>query len=163
MDKFATQPAFSRPAEQQVLPFLGSPERLVIAGEQSGDEFAVFETSATRGHSSPTHRHLRASETFIVLEGEMLVEVGGERQFASAGSAAVLPRNIPHGFVVVSPSARYLTLHTPSGFEDFVREVSSAAGSGDGPDRETLRAIAAEHGIEILGPGPALPSSEGPV
>jgi quercetin dioxygenase-like cupin family protein len=154
MDVFATRPAFTDPAGQPVYRFLGSPERLVVTGEQSGGEFALFETTGERGHTAPRHRHRRASETFVVLEGEILIEAGGERQVAAAGNAAVLPRDQVHTFMVVSPTARYLTLHTPAGFDAFVREVSDAAQAGGAPpDRATLVALAAEHGIDIVGPG----------
>jgi hypothetical protein len=56
--------------------------------------------------------------------------------------------------MVVSPTARYLTLHTPAGFDAFVHDVSDAAQAGGAPpDRATLVALAAEHGIDIVGPG----------
>ena len=151
---FATRPAFTGPASQPVLRFLGSPERLLVAGQQSGGEFALFEATGERGHTSPRHRHRRATETFIVLDGEMLIEAGGERQVAAAGHVAVLPRDQVHTFMVVSPTARYLTLHTPAGFDAFVRDMSDAAqAAGASPDRASLVALAAEHGIDIVGPG----------
>jgi hypothetical protein len=39
MNPFATQPAFTQPASQPVLRFLGSPEQLLVSGQQSGGEF----------------------------------------------------------------------------------------------------------------------------
>lgn len=154
METFATRPAFTDPASQPVLRFLGSPERLVVAGEQSGGEFALFEMTGKRGHTVPRHRHRRASETFVVLDGEILIEAGDERRVAAAGHAAVLPRDQFHTFLVVSPIARYLTLHTPAGFDAFVRDVSDAAwATGAPPARAALVALAAEHGIDITGPG----------
>jgi quercetin dioxygenase-like cupin family protein len=154
METFATRAAFTNPASQPVLSFLGSPERLLVAGGQNGGEFALFESSGERGHTAPRHRHRHASETFVVLDGELLIEVGGERQLAAAGHVAVLPRDLVHTFVVVSPSARYLTLHTPAGFEAFVRDVSDASrAAGGSPDRAALVALAAGHGIDITGPG----------
>jgi quercetin dioxygenase-like cupin family protein len=158
VNSFATRPTFTSPIEQPVLAFLGSRERLIVSGDQSGGEFALFECTGPRGHSSPWHRHLRASETFVVLDGEVLIDVDGERHVAAAGHAAVLPRDIPHGFVVVTDTARYLAVHTPAGFDDFVQDVSHAARAGAAPEREALIALAAEHGIEILGPGPSVPS-----
>lgn len=151
---FATRPAFTSPASQPVLRLLGSPERLLVAGEQSGGEFALFEATGERGHTSPRHRHRRATETFIVLDGEMLIEADGERRVAAAGHVAVLPRDQVHTFMVISPAARYLTLHTPAGFDAFVRNMSDAAQAAGAPlDRATLIALAAEHGIDIIGPG----------
>lgn len=67
---------------------------------------------------------------------------------------AVLPRDQVHTFLVVSPTARYLTRHTPAGFDGFVGDVSGAArADGMPPDRAPLIALAAEHGIDIVGPG----------
>ena len=81
-------------------------------------------------------------------------QAGGERQVAAAGHVAVLPRDQVHTFMVVSPTARYLTLHTPAGFDAFVRDMSDAAqAAGASPDRASLVALAAEHGIDIIGPG----------
>jgi hypothetical protein len=52
MNAFATHPAFSQPASQPVLRFLGSPEQLLVACQQSGGEFALFQTTAGRGHGA---------------------------------------------------------------------------------------------------------------
>lgn len=47
-------------------------------------------------------------------------------------------------------TARYLTLHHGPGFEDF---VAAAAGADEGiSDPDRLTAIAADHGIDIVGP-----------
>jgi quercetin dioxygenase-like cupin family protein len=157
MSTFATRPSFSTPEQQPVLSFLGSPERLVLGGHQTCGEFALLESTGNRGHTAPTHRHLHASETFIVLDGDLLIQVGDEQRVAGAGDTALLPRGLPHTFVVLSPTARYMTLHTPAGFEEFVRGVSDLAADGGAPDRAVLVATAAEHGIELLGPGLPLP------
>ena len=160
MTNHAVQPAITRPSDQPVFDFFGSPERLLLSGAQSGGEIAVFDCTGTRGHTAPVHRHLRASETFIALDGEIVVEVGGEQHVATAGDAALLPREIPHSFVVLSNTARYLTLHTPAGFEGFVQDVTAASQPGQPgrlPARADIIALAASHGIEILGPGLELP------
>lgn len=154
MDAYATRDVFTSPADQPVLEFLGSPERLLVAGAQSAGEFALFESTGERGHTAPRHRHRRASETFVVLDGEVLIEAGDERRVAGAGHVAILARDQVHTFMVVSPTARYLTLHTPAGFDAFVRDVSDAAQAAGGPPaRAALVALAAEHGIDIVGPG----------
>jgi quercetin dioxygenase-like cupin family protein len=160
MTDFATRTRIVAAGDQPVLSFLGSPERLMLGRADSNGEFALFESSGARGHTAPTHRHRHASETFIVLDGELLVQVGDDRRSAGAGDVALLPRGLPHTFVVVSPTARYLTLHTPAGFDDFVRAVSDLAADGRAADRAALVAVAADHGIEILGPGLSLPEDD---
>jgi quercetin dioxygenase-like cupin family protein len=117
----------------------------------------LAEATAPRGHTAPRHRHLRDTETFIVMDGELLIEVGGERRTAGPGHVAVLPRQVPHTFVVVSATARYLILHTPAGFDDFVHDVSAATRAGRELDPSALAELAGRHGIEILGPGLTLP------
>ena len=54
-----------------------------------------------------------------MLDGELRVDVAGRSRAARAGAVAFLPRQLPHAFVVTSPLARFLTLHTPAGFHRF--------------------------------------------
>jgi hypothetical protein len=86
--------------------------------------------------------------------------VDGETYAAGAGATAFLPRRLPHAFAVTSAQARFLTLHTPAGFEDFARATGAVATDAPPPDepldRATLTAIARSYGIEFLGPPPAL-------
>ncbi|MEV4349836.1 cupin domain-containing protein [Actinoplanes sp. NPDC049596] len=148
---------FTTPDDQPVYRLLNSNARMLATEQQTMGELTVVESTGGRGHSTPRHRHLRATETFILLEGEMLIEVGDQRHEGAAGHVAVLPRGIPHSFAVISPSVRYLTLHTPAGFDRFVHELSEAT-AGNGPvDPATLAAVAARHDIEMLGPGVSLP------
>jgi quercetin dioxygenase-like cupin family protein len=154
-------PAFMGTDTQQAYWFLGSLVDFRVTGEDTGGTLAVLEHRSERGYAPPVHRHLIADETVLVLEGEVRAEAGGESFTAGAGGAVFLPRLIAHSFVVTSPEARYLTLHTPTGFDAFTREAGAL---DDGsrrspqapPSPEELRRIAAKHGIEIIGPPPRL-------
>ncbi|EXG82328.1 cupin domain-containing protein [Cryptosporangium arvum] len=148
---------FTTPDDQPVYRLLNSDARMLATGRQTGGDLTVVESTGLRGHSTPRHRHLLATETFVLLDGEMLIQVGDERREAAAGHVAVLPRGIPHSFVVISPSVRYLTLHSPGGFDEFVRELSEASAAGGPTDPGALMAVAARHHIEMLGPGISLP------
>lgn len=144
-------PAITTPDTQRVIPFLGALYRVRVSGADTAGEFAVLDTESRRGHGSPMHVHRHDSEVFLVLSGTLRVIVDGQEHEAGEGSAAVLPAGRPHGFVIVSPTARYLTLHHGPTFEHF----AAAASEGDGiPDPARLTAIAAEHGIDIVGPPP---------
>jgi quercetin dioxygenase-like cupin family protein len=147
-------PTVTTPDTQRVVPFLGELYRVRVSGADTGDGFAVLDTEARRGHASPMHVHRNDSEVFLVLSGTLRVVVDGDEHEAGEGSAAVLPAGRPHGFVILSPTARYLTLHHGPAFERF---IAAASGEGDDvPDPARLTAIAAEHGIDIVGP-PLLP------
>ena len=154
-------PAFTDTDTQQAYWFLGSLVDFRITGERTGGTLAVLEHRSELGYAPPVHRHLLADETVVILEGQMRADVGGESFTAGAGGALFLPRLIAHSFIVTSAEARYLTLHTPTGFDSFTREAGELDdGSGRPsqvpPSPEELRRIAAKHGIEIIGPPPRL-------
>ena len=122
----------------------------------------MLEHLGERGYGSPLHRHDNDEETFLVLDGELRVEVDGLQRAAGPGAIAVLPRALAHSFVVTSPTARFLTLHTPAGFDDFTVRAGAPADSLDHPpldaaplDPAELARMASFYGIEILGPPPA--------
>lgn len=147
--------------KQQAYWFLGSLVGLQVTGEMTGNSLAVLEHRNEYGYAPPVHRHLKADETFVVLEGELRAEFGGQSYTAGAGGAVFLPRLIAHSFIVTSPEAHYLTMHTPSGFDAFTREAGILDVGTGRPSQaplspEELRRIAAKYDIEIIGPPPRL-------
>lgn len=104
------------------------------------------------------HIHPGVDETFYVLDGEILLDLSGERRSLSTGGVAVMPRGVPHAFMVTSTDARILTMLTPGLGEDFFRMASEPAPEGSSPipvDFDRIREAAAATGaIEILGPPP---------
>ena len=154
-------PAILTPDVQQAIWFLGALIRIRLGGDATAGSLAILEHQGERGYSSPVHRHLADEETFVVLDGELRVDVGGETRAAGAGAVAFLPRQVPHAFVVTSPQARFLTLHTPAGFDRFTlaagmpASATNMAPPGDVPaDAAALAALASSYGVEILGPPP---------
>jgi quercetin dioxygenase-like cupin family protein len=143
-------PAITTPETQRVIPFLGQPYRVRVSGQDTAGTFAVLDTKAVRGHGSPMHVHRYDCEVFLVLEGTLRVVVDGQEHELGAGGAVVLPAGLPHGFVVTSETARYLTIHQGPTFEQFAAAVADEC---DGiPDPARLAEIAAEHDIDIVGP-----------
>ena len=83
---------------------------------------------------------------------------------APAGSFVYGPKGIPHTFTVSSEQARFLLVTEPAGFEEFMRALAEPAARLEippapsaPPDMTALMTLAAEHGIEILGP-PGIPA-----
>jgi len=150
-------------AEGEILWFLGTLVTIKVSGDQSHGRTAILEHLAPKGAGSPLHVHAREDEWFYVLEGELAFWVGGKRIQAKAGAFVYGPRGIPHTFVVVSEQARFLLGVEPAGFDDFVRAVGQPAATptlppagGPPPDPARLAGIAAQYGIEVLGP-PGIP------
>ena len=63
-----------------------------------------------------------------MLEGELLLTVGGRELPAGPGTWAQVPEGVPHTFAVAGDApARFLDLHTPSrGFGEFTRRLHAA-------------------------------------
>jgi quercetin dioxygenase-like cupin family protein len=162
--RFTPGPAVLTPEEQSAVWFLGSLVRIRLGAPETGGELAVLEHRGERGYGSPLHRHQDDDETFFVIDGELRVEVDGEALAAGAGSVAFLPRRLTHTFVVTSAEARFLTLHTPAGFDEFTRAAGTLADPAatappadlTQPDPAALRALARTYNIDILGPPPRL-------
>jgi quercetin dioxygenase-like cupin family protein len=125
--------------------------------ETSGS-FTMFEDQMEAGKVTPLHRHPAADETFYLLEGEILLDIDGEQRKLGAGGIAVMPRGVPHAFMVTSARARMLCLYTPGNGEDFYRLASEPVVEGGPPtpvDFDRVRQAARQTGaIEILGPPP---------
>ena len=143
--------------DQRAVWFLGVLTTIRIDGASTGGALSVLEHREERGHATPLHRHDIADETFLMLDGTLRVEVDGETYEAGAGALAFLPRKRSHRFIVTSPTAHFLTLHTPAGFEDFAVAAGKSATPGEtaptaGTNPAELAKLAAVHGIEILGP-----------
>jgi quercetin dioxygenase-like cupin family protein len=154
------------PDEGEALWFLGFLVTMKASGGTTGGRVAVIEHLAPRGAGSPLHVHRREDEWFYVTEGELTFWVGGRVIAAPAGSFVFGPRNVPHTFEVASERARFLLVIEPAGFDDFVRAVGEPAAAltippppAEPPDMGRLVALAAEHGVEILGP-PGIPADK---
>jgi quercetin dioxygenase-like cupin family protein len=153
----------SSPDTQTALWFLGVLQQVRVSGEQTGGAFSLTDNLARRGSGSPVHIHEHEEESLIVLDGDLRVVLAEEEHAAGPGTVAVLPKGVPHAYVVTSAEARFLTLHNPGGFEEFAAEVGEPAQAltlppepATPPDLAAVTAIAARHGITILAPPPRL-------
>jgi quercetin dioxygenase-like cupin family protein len=146
------------PGEGERRWFLGTLATIRVAGEATGDRFALIEFLFPRHASPPVHTHPQ-DESYLVLEGQLTVEAAGERFELGPGGVAVVPMRTPHTFRVDSETARVLVLSTPAGLERFVRDGSVAASAATLPPADAPRPSAEErarieeaHGQVNLGP-----------
>ncbi|NXY94798.1 cupin domain-containing protein [Streptomyces sp. BR123] len=134
------------------------------AAEMNGAA-TVIEFLGRAGSGSPLHRHLGEDEWWYVLDGAMTFWVAGQAFPVRAGAFVYGPRGLPHTFRVTSPEARFLHVTEPGGFDGFLRSLARPAPSLEIPpadvalpDLEHVRAVAADYGIEVLGP-PGIPAA----
>jgi quercetin dioxygenase-like cupin family protein len=163
-EQSAVAPIALTAGEGEALWFLGQLVTIKSSSESTAGRVGVTETLAPRGSGSPLHVHHNEDEWFYVIEGELTFWVGGQVITAPAGSFVYGPREIPHTFIVSSEQARFLLVVEPAGFEGFVRALGQPAQelvipspATEPPDVEGMARLAAEYGIEILGP-PGIPA-----
>jgi quercetin dioxygenase-like cupin family protein len=130
-------------------------------GEATGGAVTLVDLRAAPGYETPYHRHHAEDEYFYVLDGELECHYGdGESLVAGPHDTVFLPRDVPHGFRVVSDEPlRMLAGVTPAGLEAFFVDVGTEVETRElpppaDPDVERVAAVAAEYDLEILGPLP---------
>lgn len=140
---------------------LGSDEITILAtsGQTNGALFAVEVRMPPGGGPPVMHRH-DPGEVYYVLDGEFTFYVGGyggpvRRSTAVAGQVVPLAGGTPHTIRNESTAdAVAFVVHAPGmPMENFSRAAAALAADGN-PSMEAVLAIAADHGIELLGPIP---------
>ncbi len=144
--------------------FLGELLTVKASAESTGGGLSLFDIRAPRGPASPLHVHHNEAEWWYVLEGELVIWAAGSVVEAGKGAFVYSPPDTPHTFDVVSDEAHFLVGTNPGGFEAFLRACSEPAADRTlpppgtaAPDPARLGELAAQHGIEILGP-PGIPA-----
>jgi quercetin dioxygenase-like cupin family protein len=138
--------------------FYGGGTHLWLAREhETAGGFMLFEDLLAAGKTTPLHTHPH-EESFYVIEGAIRLRVHDSDRELSSGGFALVPRGTPHAFLVTSPQARVLSLHTPAGGEDFFRAASEPVqdgGAHPGLDFEKVIAAGVESGaMTVVGPPP---------
>lgn len=79
-----------------------------LAGEHTMVSYVEFVTGAV----VPLHSHPH-EQIGVVLEGEVEMEIGGERRLLHPGDAYVIPGGVPHSGVAPAGPARVLDVFYP--------------------------------------------------
>ena len=141
---------------------LGGDEVAVLAtsAQTGGALFAVQVRMPPGGGPPVMHRH-DPGEVYHVLEGEFAFYVGNgagavRRFTARAGEVVPLAGGVPHTIRNESDAdAVAFVVHAPGPpMEGFTRAAAALAADG-APTMEEVLLIAADNGIELLGPVPA--------
>jgi quercetin dioxygenase-like cupin family protein len=117
-----------------------------ITLKASNREIGAAEVIIGPGDEPPLHVHNNEDEWFYVLDGEVTFHVGGENHSGTVGAFVSFPRGIPHTFTIESPTARFLLMNTPGGFERMFELAPKTV-------EDAVRALNA-YGVEVVGPHP---------
>lgn len=129
---------------------LGASVRLLLTNAM-GSAIEICDVRAAAGPGLPPHRH-PWEETYLVLEGEVEVNIDGTTSVVGPGGLAHVPANTVHMLRRLTES--HLQVVATSGLlTRFLGECTSL-----GPNRPTdldeLVRVATRHNVQILGRNP---------
>jgi quercetin dioxygenase-like cupin family protein len=129
----------------------GSTATIKAFAEATAGRFFISETELAPGFPGPPpHVHDELVDSFYVLTGTLTLIVGEDRvELGAGGYACVLP-GTRHTFSNQSADpVRFLNINAPGGFEQYMRDLSAAAGSG-GLTSERIGEIASQYDVRIV-------------
>jgi mannose-6-phosphate isomerase-like protein (cupin superfamily) len=157
MTDSTAKPALARAGEGEARWWLGCLAEILLDGRQTAGALSVLAITEPPEVDGPLHVHDREDETFVIIEGTAVFEVGDARIDAVPGDVVFGPRGVPHRYSTGPDGCRMLFVMTPSGFEDLVREMSVPAEGRtlpppgvDEPDWPRIAEIARAHHCRLL-------------
>ncbi|HEX2536520.1 MAG TPA: cupin domain-containing protein [Chitinophagaceae bacterium] len=146
----------SQPEDQET--YLIGPRRapvtIIVDRQKKGIATTSFCKEDIRpGSGIPVHKHLNEAELIYIQQGSGLFLLGEKEHPVQAGTTAYVPKSAWHGIRNTgSDTLVMLFSFTPSGFENYFREIGSPAGTG-GKDltSEAFAAIDQRYGIVYRG------------
>ena len=122
--------------------------RFMVSGQESGGGFALVEhPMPPHALGAPLHRHTHEDEYSFVLEGRIGALLGNEVIYGNVGDLIFKPRGQWHTFWNAGDQpARILEIISPSGFEQYFREMVGLPQDATPADRA---AIAARYALEV--------------
>jgi quercetin dioxygenase-like cupin family protein len=132
--------------------FLGTEQtiEIVLDGDATGGELALMTLRMPAGAGAPPHRHTLESETIVIREGILVVEVEGERRELGPGGAVHLRRGVLHSFVSEG-GAVVDVLVVPAGLEEFFRTICTLEPDAAPADPGAIAAAVERHGLDFSG------------
>lgn len=132
---------------------LGVASTIVIAAaaEDTGGTLALLDYELAPGFSGlPPHRHSQEDAAIYVLEGRLLVRVGGLEQTLGPGDFAWLPRAILHALYNPGPEpARFLLVLLPAGLEQGYRDLETTLRDAASPSPAALAPVLHRYGVQL--------------
>lgn len=116
---------------------------------QDSQGLLVLENTFHTKGGPARHLHTEQDEYFYALEGEFVLEVGGENFRLKPGDSLLAPRRVPHVWAFVGDGdGRILITFSPAGQMEAFFRIVTQANAMPPQDPELWRT----HGMALLGP-----------
>jgi mannose-6-phosphate isomerase-like protein (cupin superfamily) len=127
--------------------------------EDTGGAVALLEFTVAPNDGPPTHTHHNEDETFLVLDGTFMIQIGETQFEVSRGGCVFGPRELMHGFVNAGTApAKLLVVATPAGIEGYFEEAGGVAKArtspppAGAPDMELAARLGRKYKFDVVGP-----------
>ncbi len=124
-----------------------------VVGAETGGAYALVTFSVAPGGGPPLHAH-PGNETAYVLSGEFAFtqqDANGISTFrAGPGAVVHAPGGAAHRFENIGPTRGTMLQVLSPELLDFLRELGAAFPPGAQPDMETMLALNAKYGTEVI-------------
>jgi quercetin dioxygenase-like cupin family protein len=98
---------------------------VVMPGAAANNNVFIAEVEGLPGGEPPRHVHTFEDEVVIIKEGTITYFIGDDIISAVPGDTVVLPKNIPHHFVITSEKMKVTLITTSGSFGDFFCMLST--------------------------------------
>jgi mannose-6-phosphate isomerase-like protein (cupin superfamily) len=106
---------------------VGDTYTVLLSAAQTGNEFSLVEALVPAQAGPPRHTHHNEAESFIVVEGQLIVHAGDDEYEVSKGGVVYIPKGTSHTFRNRSETkpAKMIILFTPSGMEGMFTDIGT--------------------------------------
>jgi quercetin dioxygenase-like cupin family protein len=104
---------------------MGATIRVRLTSEETAGSYSIIEMIVPPHFPvAPPHYHTSFSERFVVLDGELEVQLDGVRHLLRSGESSIAGRNVWHALQNSADNpAHFLIVATPGGHEKFFYEL----------------------------------------
>ncbi len=126
------------PGEGKEVVLAGKPLGFLVTGQDSKHN-CMFDWTLPAGFSTGLHVHRVQEETFYVLEGECMWQIGDRQVHAKPGAYVFIPPGVPHNIGNASDKpARMIMTVSPPGHENYFVELAELVARGGPPDANAI-------------------------
>lgn len=126
---------------------------IALLGAETGGQLSMRVQEVKPGEGTPLHLHEAQAETFHVVAGSFLFQVGEECVRGEPGFTVHIPKQVPHCFLYPdtgkNASGTLISVLTPGIHDGFIKNIPEAEAKGV-PMTE-LTAMALTYGAKIVG------------
>ena len=124
-----------------------------LTNDDTGGTVAISYVNVPPMAGPALHRHSSEDEWFYVLEGQITIQVDGQRTILRADDSAYAARGTVHTYQNFGPTAaRMLVMFAPGGFQRFFEELAVLNVGLRAGDLAPVEQLMNNYGVEVLGP-----------